>query len=81
MDTEQWMHHRHLPHELRERVRKHDLYKWITTRGVDEEEILKALPQDIRREIKRYVCAELVRRVSFLFLFLCSKQHGLNTVM
>nr|GEV07470.1 protein CNGC15b-like [Tanacetum cinerariifolium] len=79
MDTEQWMHHRHLPHEMRERVRKHDHYKWITTRGVDEEEILKALPQDIRRDIKqeilkalpqdirrdikRYVCAELVRRV------------------
>ncbi|XP_076952873.1 protein CNGC15b-like [Bidens hawaiensis] len=63
MDTEQWMHHRHLPHELRERVRKHDLYKWITTRGVDEEEILEALPLDIRRDIKRYVCAELVRRV------------------
>ncbi|KAI3687901.1 hypothetical protein L1987_81604 [Smallanthus sonchifolius] len=63
MDTEQWMHHRHLPHELRERVRKHDLYKWITTRGVNEEEILQALPLDIRRDIKRYVCAELVRRV------------------
>nr|XP_043613544.1 protein CNGC15b-like [Erigeron canadensis] len=63
MDTEQWMHHRHLPNELRERVRRHDLYKWITTRGVDEEEILQALPLDIRREIKRYVCAELVRRV------------------
>ncbi|KAK9079305.1 hypothetical protein SSX86_000976 [Deinandra increscens subsp. villosa] len=63
MDTEQWMHHRHLPHELRERVRKHDLYKWITTRGVDEEDILRALPLDLRRDIKRYVCAELVRRV------------------
>ncbi|XP_024985157.1 protein CNGC15b-like isoform X2 [Cynara cardunculus var. scolymus] len=63
MDTEQWMHHRHLPDELRQRVRKHDLYKWITTRGVDEEEILRALPLDIRRDIKRYVCAELVRRV------------------
>ncbi|XP_071728409.1 protein CNGC15b-like [Rutidosis leptorrhynchoides] len=63
MDTEQWMHHRHLPYELRERVRKHDLYKWITTRGVDEQEILRALPLDIRRDIKRYVCAELVRRV------------------
>ncbi|KAK1429388.1 hypothetical protein QVD17_11597 [Tagetes erecta] len=63
MDTEQWMHHRHLPHELRERIRKHDLNKWITTRGVDEEEILQALPLDIRRNIKRYVCVELVRRV------------------
>lgn len=64
MDTEQWMHHRHLPQEMRERVRRHDLYKWITTRGVDEEEILRALPLDLRRDVKRYVCAELVRRVS-----------------
>ncbi|KAI7755505.1 hypothetical protein M8C21_031679, partial [Ambrosia artemisiifolia] len=63
MDTEQWMHHRHLPNELRQRVRKHDLHKWIATRGVDEEEILRALPLDIRRDIKRHVCAELVRRV------------------
>ncbi|XP_071700206.1 protein CNGC15b-like [Rutidosis leptorrhynchoides] len=63
MDTEQWMHHRHLPHEPRERVCKHDLHKWITTRGVNEEEILSALPLDIRRDIKRYVCSELVRRV------------------
>ncbi|KAI3522972.1 hypothetical protein L1887_01024 [Cichorium endivia] len=63
MDSEQWMHHRHLPHEMRERIRRHDLFKWITTRGVDEEEILRALPLDLRRDVKRYVCAELVRRV------------------
>ncbi|KAJ6703051.1 NUCLEOTIDE-GATED ION CHANNEL putative-RELATED, partial [Salix viminalis] len=36
-DSEQWMHHRLLPQDLRERVRRYDQYKWLETRGVDEE--------------------------------------------
>ncbi|KAJ1409227.1 RmlC-like jelly roll fold [Sesbania bispinosa] len=60
-DTEQWMHHRQLPPELRESVRKYDQYKWVATRGVDEETILKGLPLDLRRDIKRHLCLELVR--------------------
>ncbi|XP_057457774.1 protein CNGC15c-like isoform X2 [Lotus japonicus] len=62
-DTEQWMHHRQLPQELRESVRKYDQYKWVATRGVDEETILKGLPLDLRRDIKRHLCLELVRGV------------------
>ncbi|KAL2502756.1 putative cyclic nucleotide-gated ion channel 15 [Forsythia ovata] len=62
-DTEQWMHHRQLPNELKERVRKYDLYTWVTTRGVNEEAILKGLPLDIRRDIKHHLCLDLVRRV------------------
>ncbi|CAI9094939.1 OLC1v1030776C1 [Oldenlandia corymbosa var. corymbosa] len=62
-DTEQWMHHRQLPHDLKERVRKYDLYNWVTTRGVNEEAILKGLPLDLRRDIKRHLCLELVRGV------------------
>ncbi|KAK7257697.1 hypothetical protein RIF29_31859 [Crotalaria pallida] len=62
-DTEQWMHHRQLPPELRQSVRKYDHYKWLTTRGVDEEAILSGLPLDLRRDIKRHLCLELVRRV------------------
>ncbi|CAK9142533.1 unnamed protein product [Ilex paraguariensis] len=62
-DTEEWMHHRQLPHELRERVRRYDLFKWVTTRGVDEEAILKGLPLDLGRDIKRHLCLDLVRRV------------------
>ncbi|KAK3033731.1 hypothetical protein RJ639_034506, partial [Escallonia herrerae] len=62
-DTEQWMHHRQLPRELRESVRRHDMYKWVTARGVDEEAILKGLPLDLRRDIKRHLCLDLVRRV------------------
>ncbi|KAK7312578.1 hypothetical protein VNO77_36531 [Canavalia gladiata] len=62
-DTEQWMHHRQLPPELRQSVRKYDQYKWLATRGVDEEALLKGLPADLRRDIKRHLCLELVRRV------------------
>ncbi|KAL8501403.1 hypothetical protein ACS0TY_020806 [Phlomoides rotata] len=62
-DTEQWMHHRQLPQELRQSVRKYDQYKWVATRGVDEEALLKGLPLDLRRDIKRHLCYDLVRRV------------------
>ncbi|KAE9585761.1 Protein CNGC15c [Lupinus albus] len=62
-DAEQWMHHRQLPSELRESVRKYDQYKWLATRGVDEEALLKGLPVDLRRDIKRHLCLELVRGV------------------
>ncbi|KVH93918.1 Cyclic nucleotide-binding domain-containing protein [Cynara cardunculus var. scolymus] len=63
MDTEGWMNHRQLPEAMRERVRKHDLYKWIKQGKVEEKAILDALPMDIHRDIKHHICIELVRRV------------------
>ncbi|MED6147540.1 putative cyclic nucleotide-gated ion channel 5 [Stylosanthes scabra] len=62
-DSEQWMHHRLLPQDLRERVRRYDQYKWLATRGVDEEHLVQSLPKDLRRDIKRHLCLALVRRV------------------
>ncbi|GMN36330.1 hypothetical protein TIFTF001_005928 [Ficus carica] len=62
-DSEQWMHHRLLPQELREKVRRYNQYKWLETRGVDEESIVQSLPKDLRRDIKRHLCLNLVRRV------------------
>lgn len=64
-DTEEWMRHRQLPHDLRGRVRRFVQYKWVATRGVDEEAILQALPADLRRDIQRHLCLDLVRRVPF----------------
>lgn len=63
-DTEEWMRHRQLPEDLQERVRRFVQYKWLTTRGVDEESILRSFPLDLRREIQRHLCLALVRRVS-----------------
>ncbi|XP_047340848.1 probable cyclic nucleotide-gated ion channel 5 [Impatiens glandulifera] len=62
-DSEQWMHHRMLPQDLRERVRRYDQYKWLETRGVDEESLVQTLPKDLRRDIKRHLCLALVKRV------------------
>ncbi|XP_027090472.1 cyclic nucleotide-gated ion channel 18-like [Coffea eugenioides] len=64
-DTEEWMRHRQLPPELQERVRRFVQYKWFATRGVNEESILLSLPLDLRREIQRHLCLNLVRRVPF----------------
>ncbi|XP_051129562.1 probable cyclic nucleotide-gated ion channel 14 [Andrographis paniculata] len=64
-DTEEWMKHRQLPEGLRQRVRRFVQYKWLTTRGVNEESILQALPKDLRRDIQRHLCLDLVRRVPF----------------
>ncbi|KAK7861506.1 putative cyclic nucleotide-gated ion channel 16 [Quercus suber] len=64
-DTEEWMRNRQLPPELQERVRRFVQYKWISTRGVDEESILRSLPLDTRRDIQRHLCLALVRRVPF----------------
>lgn len=59
------MRHRQLPNDLQERVRKFVQYKWLATRGVDEESILRNLPSDLRRDIQRHLCLDLVRRVRY----------------
>ncbi|KAI7995359.1 putative cyclic nucleotide-gated ion channel 16 [Camellia lanceoleosa] len=64
-DTEEWMRHRQLPPDLQDRVRRFVQYKWLATRGVDEEEILQALPLDLRHQIQRHLCRALGRRVPF----------------
>ena len=66
-DTEEWMGHRQLPQDLRERVRRFVQYKWLATRGVDEETILHSLPADLRRDIQRHLCLDFVRRVSIFY--------------
>ncbi|KAL5708908.1 hypothetical protein ACHQM5_019654 [Ranunculus cassubicifolius] len=62
-DTEEWMRHRQLPEILQERVRRFVQYKWLATRGVDEDEILRSLPLDLRRDIQSHLCLDLLRRV------------------
>ena len=62
-DTDEWMRHRQLPEDLRRRVREYNQYKWIATRGVDEESLLKSLPVDLHRDIKRHLCLDLVKKV------------------
>ncbi|VFQ67558.1 unnamed protein product [Cuscuta campestris] len=62
-DAEQWMSHRLLPENLRERIRRYEQYKWQQTRGVDEENLIRSLPKDLRRDIKHHLCLALLMRV------------------
>ncbi|GKV44388.1 hypothetical protein SLEP1_g51578 [Rubroshorea leprosula] len=62
-DAEQWMKHRMLPQNLRERIRRYQQYKWQQTRGVEEESLISCLPRDLRRDIKHHLCLDLLMRV------------------
>ncbi|WOK96133.1 hypothetical protein Cni_G04840 [Canna indica] len=53
-DVERWMSHRRLPESLRRKVRQAERFCWAATRGVNEEELLENLPEDIQREIRRH---------------------------
>ncbi|OMP08620.1 Cyclic nucleotide-binding-like protein [Corchorus olitorius] len=63
-DAEQWMSHRMLPEKLRERIRRYEQYRWQETRGVEEESLISSLPKDLRRDIKRHICLDLLKRSS-----------------
>ncbi|KAL9261845.1 CNGC15c-like protein, partial [Drosera capensis] len=65
-DLEQWMHHKQLPRELRQSLLHYHKYKWITTQGVDEQDVLVGLPTYLRRQTKRYLCFDLIRQVPLL---------------
>lgn len=62
-DAEQWMSHRMLPENLRERIRRYEHYKWQENRGVEEEALICNLPKDLRRDIKRHLCLALLKKV------------------
>ncbi|PSS09909.1 Cyclic nucleotide-gated ion channel like [Actinidia chinensis var. chinensis] len=62
-DAEQWMSHRMLPENLKERIRRYEQYKWQETRGVEEETLIRNFPKDIQRDIKRHLCWSLLKRV------------------
>ena len=67
-DTDQWMSYRHLPENLKERIRRYEQYRWQETSGVDEEQLLMNLPKDLRRDIKRHLCLSLLMRVCYYIL-------------
>ncbi|KAK6789904.1 hypothetical protein RDI58_013704 [Solanum bulbocastanum] len=62
-DVEQWMSHRMLPDNLKQRIRRHEHYKWQETRGVEEELLIQNLPRDLRRDLKHHLCWSFLKRV------------------
>ncbi|CAL1392219.1 unnamed protein product [Linum trigynum] len=62
-DMEWWMRRRQLPSRLRQRVRHYERQRWTTMGGEDEMEMIKGLPEGLRRDIKRYLCLDLIKKV------------------
>ncbi|KAK6913312.1 Ion transport domain [Dillenia turbinata] len=62
-DMEWWMKRRQLPSRLRQRVRDYERQRWATMGGEDEMEMIKDLPEGLRRDIKRYLCLDLIKKV------------------
>lgn len=62
-DVEMWMKRRNLAPELRRKVRQAERYKWATSRGVNEDQLLGGLPEDLHKEIRRELALEYVKRV------------------
>ncbi|KAL6199233.1 hypothetical protein ACLB2K_029019 [Fragaria x ananassa] len=62
-NIEWWMRKRHLPMEFRQRVRSYERQRWAAMRGVDECEMIRNMPEGLRRDIKYHLCLELVRQV------------------
>ncbi|PIM99958.1 K+-channel ERG [Handroanthus impetiginosus] len=62
-DMEWWMRRRQLPSQLRKRVRRFERQRWVSMGGDDEMELIKDLPEGLRRDIKRFLCLDLIKKV------------------
>ncbi|KAL3629420.1 Cyclic nucleotide-gated ion channel 2 [Castilleja foliolosa] len=62
-DMEWWMKRRQLPSQLRRRVRRYERQRWTALGGDDEMELIKDLPEGLRRDIKRFLCLDLIKKV------------------
>ncbi|KAK4783475.1 hypothetical protein SAY86_007849 [Trapa natans] len=62
-DLEWWMRRRQLPSPLKQRVRHYEKQNWAAMGGEDEMDLIKHLPEGLRRDIKRHLCLELIKKV------------------
>uniref|UniRef100_A0A2C9WDL8 Cyclic nucleotide-binding domain-containing protein n=1 Tax=Manihot esculenta TaxID=3983 RepID=A0A2C9WDL8_MANES len=61
-DIEWWMSRRQLPSNLRRRVRHFDNQRWAIMGGEDDIKWIEELPDGLRRDIKRYICLDLIKK-------------------
>lgn len=59
------MKKRKLPIKLKQRVRNYEWQRWAAMRGVDECEMIRNLPEGLRRDIKYHLCLDLVKQVTY----------------
>ncbi|KAJ0469456.1 putative cyclic nucleotide-binding domain, rmlC-like jelly roll [Helianthus annuus] len=68
-DMEWWMKRRQLPSSLRRRVRHFENQRWSFMGGQDDMEMVRDLPEGLRRDIKRHLCLDLMKKAP-LFKFM-----------
>uniref|UniRef100_A0A7S0RFV4 Cyclic nucleotide-binding domain-containing protein n=1 Tax=Pyramimonas obovata TaxID=1411642 RepID=A0A7S0RFV4_9CHLO len=61
----QYMAHRHLPLELRQRIRDSYEFRWKNQKAFDEQNILYELPVSLRTEVAIHNCRDLLEMVPF----------------
>ncbi|GJP54069.1 hypothetical protein CLOM_g13184 [Closterium sp. NIES-68] len=61
-DLEQWMSQRDIPRDLQRRVRQLERYVWTVNQGVNEEEVMTSLSEDIQRDVRRHLSLELITK-------------------
>ncbi|XP_048231035.1 cyclic nucleotide-gated ion channel 2 isoform X2 [Ricinus communis] len=61
-DIEWWMRRRQLPSDLRRRMRHFDSQRWAIMGGEDEIKWIEELPEGLRRDIKRFLCLDLIKK-------------------
>lgn len=69
-NIEWWMRRRHLPTNFKQRVRNYERQRWAAMRGVDECEMIRNLPEGLRRDIKYHLCLDLVRQVIYIYIYI-----------
>ncbi|KAA8547940.1 hypothetical protein F0562_004369 [Nyssa sinensis] len=62
-DMEWWMRRRQLPSPLKNRVRHLEYQRWATMGGDEEMELIQDLPEGLRRDIKHFLCLDLIQKV------------------
>lgn len=77
------MRRRQLPSKLRRRVRQFERQRWALMGGEDEMEMIKDLPEGLRRDIKRYLCLDLIKKVAVFIghLSLSSTLFAINGIL
>ncbi|XP_006422165.2 cyclic nucleotide-gated ion channel 1-like [Citrus sinensis] len=62
-EIEQRMPFQKLSGNLQQQIKKYQQYVWRETKGVDVENLISNLPRDLRRNIKRELCLDLLKKV------------------
>eukprot|EP00884_Botryococcus_braunii_P013800 jgi/Botrbrau1/22420/Bobra.0091s0023.2 len=64
-ELHQYMTHRHLPQELRQRIKESYEARWKAEKHFNEEELLQELPASLRTEVSMHLCKDLIAAVPF----------------